>query len=250
MRKIFIGIVLLYVLNFNCGASYSIDNRREIQPQPLAVQRPQAPQAPQAPQIPQIPQEVQAARPILPPVVPPSSLGASPTLSPHISVPIVTPVPINIPYTQPDVQLHRALINNIPMPSVPVYSATPVANNFTELPQIPIIGNVLGKVLNIGTDKGNLPWIEVRDEIFDETLKIKINPSTTPVIKKTTVLSFKDIKVGDAINVIFNQKDEEIIADFVSIMTEEDLKAMEKSLESKSTVVPKDKKEDILRSEE
>ncbi|MBU3912279.1 MAG: hypothetical protein KKD90_06825 [Candidatus Omnitrophica bacterium] len=244
MRKIFIGIVLLYVLNFNCGTSYSIDNRHEIQPQPLPVQSPQTPQTPQTPQ------EVRAARPILPPTVPPSSFGASPTPSPHISAPIVTPVSINIPYAQPDIQFQRALINNIPMPSIPVYSATPVANNPTELPQIPIIGNVLGKVLSIGTDKGNLPWIEVRDEIFDETLKIKINPSSTPVIKKTTVLSFKDLKVGDTVSVIFNQRDEEIIADFVSIMTEEDLKAMEKTLESKSTAMPKDKEEDIPRSEE
>ena len=42
-------------------------------------------------------------------------------------------------------------------------------------------------------------------------------------------MNFLDIKIGDIVNVIFNQQDENMTANFVSILTEEDLKAMEES---------------------
>jgi hypothetical protein len=119
------------------------------------------------------------------------------------------------------------------MQGPPAYSTAPAVNIPTELPQVPIIGNSMGRVLDVGREKDSLPWIEVRDDIFDETLKIKINPASTPVIKKTTVLGFNDIKIGDMVNVIFNQTGEEITANFVSIMTEEDIKAMEEAVEEK-----------------
>ena len=125
------------------------------------------------------------------------------------------------------------------MPSVPVQATVPVAANVsTELPQPAIIGNSIGEVIDIGKDKDGTSWIQVRDDIFNETLKIKINPGRTPVIKKSTVMSFNDIKIGDMVSVIFNQQGENISANFVSILTEEDLKLIEKSIEEQSNVTP------------
>jgi hypothetical protein len=123
----------------------------------------------------------------------------------------------------------------------------PVPTIATKLEQIPIIGNAFGKVIDIGSKEDGTSWIMVRDELFDETLKIKINPKSTPVIKKATAMSFKDIKEGDTVNVVFNQEGEEIRANFVSILTEEDLKEMEEVLKSRSTVAPE---EDNLPSKE
>ena len=45
-------------------------------------------------------------------------------------------------------------------------------------------------------------------------------------------------------NVIFNQQDENIVANFISILTEEDLKAMEEDLKKDSNLETENKPKD------
>lgn len=224
MRKIFICAVLLFILNFQSSILDSAEDRRELQSQTLSIQNQQRIQ------------ESPPSRPILPPVIPPSPSIVSPTPSPHLSVPPVTQAPLGIP---PTPQISQPQIGSIP--GTPAYSNISTMNIPTELPQVPIIGNSLGKVLKMGIDEDNIPWIEVNDELFDETLKIKVDPKSTSVIKKTAVMNFRDIKIGDTVDVIFNQEDDRITANVISILTEEDLRAMEESLKSESTITTEDK---------
>ena len=230
MRNFSKRIFLLFIfLNLSCFAAYSLDDREKLGSQPMQAQAPQSYQN-QTPQ-----------RPILPPVVPSSQPGISPTPSPQITAPVIPLTAITSPSFPPNYQPATIQTN---FQSSPAQAALPGANVSTELPQIPIIGNLLGKVINKGSEKDGLPWIEVKDDLFNETLKIKINPKTTPVIKKSTVMSFLDIKTGDTVNVIFNQQDENIIANFISILTEEDLKAMEESLKNNTGLDSEDKPKD------
>jgi len=114
----------------------------------------------------------------------------------------------------------------------------PVTAVPTELPQIPVIGNSIGEVTDIGSEKDGTLWIEVKDDIFNETLKIKVASKSVPILKKTTVLNFSDIKIGDMVSVIFNQESEEISATFISIMTKEDLEIIKESMELQPTLLP------------
>jgi len=223
MKRTFLYLVLLFILIFYCGKTFSAEDTRKTQSQPLPVQRQQSPR------------QSQGTKPILPPVTPFSSM-VSPTPSPHIAAPPVDRSFITAPSLTHGPVFPKMPIHN--MPSAPVHMTIPATNISTELPQVPVIGNSIGKVIGVGREKDGSSWIEVRDEIFDETLKIKVDPTKTPVIKKTTVLSFDDIKIGDTVSVIFNQQGDECLANFVSILTEEDLKAMEESLEKQSTLVP------------
>jgi hypothetical protein len=131
----------------------------------------------------------------------------------------------------------------------PAQAILPPTNVQVELPQVPIIGNSLGKVISKGVDKDGFPWIELKDEFFNETLKIKISPKNTPIIKKTTAMNYNDIKIGDTVSVVFNQLDENIMANFVSIFTEEDLKAMEESSKAESSAKTKNETKDNKNSE-
>ncbi len=217
MKTIFkAGVLALIFLNLACLKGYSIDDREKFG----QVPNPQPPQGQQPP------------RPMLPPVIPSSPFGISPTPSPNITAPVIPQTAITGPSFPANFQPAVMQTN---------FQSSPAQ---IELPQVPIIGNSLGKVVNTGIESGGLPWIEVKDELFNETLKIKINPKSTPVIKKSTVLSFRDIKIGDTVNVIFNQQDENMTANFVSIMTEEDLKAMEESLKAQSNLQTENKAKD------
>ncbi len=219
-KSLFLAVIFLNLLLFT---AYGLDDREKLGSQPMQVQQPQ-PYHNQEPQ-----------RPILPPVVPLSQLGISPTPSPQITAPVIPPTAITTPSFPSNYQPATIQTN---YQSSPVQAILPNANIQTELPQIPIIGNSIGKVISKGSEKDGLPWIEVKDEIFNETLKIKINPKSTPVIKKSTVMSFRDINIGDTVNVIFNQQDENIIANFISILTEEDLKIMLEGPKQELTVTP------------
>lgn len=236
MKRICLYLALISILIFYQGISYPGDETtRHLQPQEPPTQRHQTPQ------------ETHATQPILPPTVPSSPV--SPTPSPHIAAPLVTNTP---PITTPPVPastFSQTPIQN--MPSVPVQATVPVAANVsTELPQPAIIGNSIGEVIDIGKNKDGSSWIQVRDDIFNETLKIKVNPGRTPVIKKTTVMGVKDIKIGDMVSVIFNQQGEDISANFVSILTEEDLKLIEESIEAQSNIAPVGEDSSISPSKE
>jgi hypothetical protein len=91
----------------------------------------------------------------------------------------------------------------------------------TELPQPTIIGNSTGKIISIGRDKGGSSWIEVRDDISGETLKINLRPGKTPIIKEKTVSNLRELNIGDRVNVIFSRQEDELLANFVSVMAEE-----------------------------
>lgn len=210
-KSVFFALIFL---NLPFFTAYGLDNRDKLGSQPAQVQQPQ-PLRDQQPQ-----------RPILPPVVPSSQPGISPTPSLQITVPVIPSTTITQPSFPPNYQPATIHTN---FQSSPAQAILPSTNVQTELPQIPVIGNSLGKVTNKGSEKNGLPWIEVKDDFFNETLKININPKSTPVIKRSTVLSYSDINIGDTVNVIFNQQDENMTANFVSILTEEDLKAMEES---------------------
>ena len=225
MKKICLYLTALFILIFYYSISYASDDTRSlISQEPPAAQRQQSPQGPQT------------TKPILPPTVPFSSV-VSPTPSPHIAAPLVNPPPIATPISATDLSFPKTSIHT--MPSVSVQAAVPAMSGPIGLPQqVPIIGNSIGKVTDIGIEEDGSHWIQVRDGIFDEILKIKVDSEKTIIIKKTAALSFEDIKTEDMVSVIFNQQGEEILANFVSILTEEDLKIMEESLESQSTLVP------------
>lgn len=223
MRRVFLEIVVIFIfLNFFHYISYSLDDREKTQSQPG-----------QQTNYPQPRQEQPGQRPILPPVVPSFPSTVSPTPSPHIATPSFTSNPMNIP-SGSDTSQRR--IQNVPSTTAQVA----VPSSATVSPQLPsqpmIIGSSLAKVLQIGQDKDGTSWIEAQDEIFNETLKIIVEPNKTPIMKKTSASSLADIKIGDTINVVFNQDEEKIIATFISIMTEEDLRVIEESYKSGLTV--------------
>lgn len=166
-------------------------------------------------------QGIQANRPILPPVIPSPSSGVSPTPSPHISSPSIIPTTISSPpYTTPGFsQTH------IPtLPSTPAHIPVPAVPVYTEMPQVPIIGNTIGEVLSKGTDKKGVLWLEVKDQLFNQEIKIKVrNLQNTPIVKEAAIMRFEDIKTGDPVNIIFTTEGGDNIASFISILTEEEL---------------------------
>ncbi len=207
MRRYLIYSILAFsFIYFYSTLVYSAEDRRLQQTLPSQHQAPSQQQSP---------------RPILPPVVPSGSSGISPTVSPHIASPSITHSTINIPSTSTGSQTS---IHNVQ--SFPINVPMPISN---VLPQTPIIGNSMGKVVNKYSGKDLTAWIEVKDEIFSEILKIKINLKNTPIIKKATAMAFKDIKIGDTVSVVFDQQGQEMSAHFVSILTEEDLKALKET---------------------
>ena len=222
MKRFFVCMVLLFgFLNLSYNAYCAVEATEES----VEIQKPK-----------ELYKKEQSSRPILPPAVPSSPSGLSPTPSPHIAGPPVTLSPITVPSIPKIPQ-----VPNIPkapihkLPSVPVHVTAPTTSVSSQLPQIPIIGILIGKVINIGSKEDDIPWIEVKGEFVNRTLKIKINPHTTPVVKKDTRLSFEDIKIGDIVRVIYNQEATRFTASFVGILTEEDIKAIEENLKSSTS---------------
>ncbi|NQV04757.1 MAG: hypothetical protein HQ532_04580 [Candidatus Omnitrophica bacterium] len=224
MKKIWIYVFFLTALGFYYGTSLATEDAERTRSQLRHIERQQSSQHPQP------------AKPILPPTVPSSSIGASPMLSPHIAAPPINRSPIVMPSVHSASQYPNRPVHSIP--SVPFQATVPAAAVPTQLPQIPIIGNSLGEVTDIGSEEDGTPWIEVKDDIFNEILKIKVNSKNVPILKKTTVLNFSDIKIGDMVSVIFNQENEEISATFISIMTKEDLEIIKESMELEPTLLP------------
>jgi len=214
------AIAAFIFLSLFCHKCYSIDDREKLGSQPPMASQPQQMQNPQ----PSRPMPLLAA-PSLPPVFSPAP--------PHVTAPPVSPFTIAAPPPNVNYQPAATQAN---FGNTLAQTMLPGTNVQGELPQIPVIGNSLGKVMSKGVEKDGLPWVEIKDEFFNETLKIKINPKSTPIIKKATVMNYNDIKIGDTVSVIFNQQDENITANFVSILTEEDLKAMEESLKAEASV--------------
>jgi len=166
------------------------------------------------------PEEIQrAARPILPPTVP-SSVYA-PTPSPHISTPSIPHMVISAPLhpVGPPSPTHN--IHNVP--SMPMHVMPPNVPVAPVIPEIAMIGNTIGRVIDKGTEGGTL-WLEVKDQLFNEVVHIKIeNLKNTPIVEQGRIKKFNDIQIGKYVNVMFRSKGNENIANFISIMTEEEL---------------------------
>lgn len=220
MKKVFIISALCVCLNLYHGISYCIDEDKTKDRRPSDQELERAQQASQ-----QRAQSVSQQRPILPPVIPTGPSAVSPTPSPQITAPHIPPQFINMP-----AQVNPASAQpTIPIiPSIPAYVATPNVPVPTEMPKVPIIGNTIGKVLNIGSEKNGAPWIEVNDDLFGEIIRVKIrNLKNTPIVKQAAIMNFKDIKIGDTVNIMFTNENEENIASFISILTEEELEMMQ-----------------------
>ena len=166
------------------------------------------------------PEEIQrAARPILPPTVP-SSVYA-PTPSPLISTPSIPHMVISAPLhpVGPPSPTHN--IHNVP--SMPMRVMLPNVPVTLALPEIAVIGNTIGRVMDKGTE-GGAAWLEVKDQLFNEVIHVKIeNLKSTPIVGQGRIKRFQDIQIGKYVNVLYMSKGNENIANFISIMTEEDL---------------------------
>jgi len=198
MKRVLIFIVGSSIfLNFSIGLNFAAENRdgAEHYPTPEEIQR--------------------AARPILPPTVP-SSVYA-PTPSPHISTPSIPHMVISAPLhpVGPPSPTHN--IHNVP--SMPMRVMPPNV----ALPEIAVIGNTIGRVMDKGTE-GGVSWLEVKDQLFNEVIHVKIeNLKSTPIVGQGRIKRFQDIQIGKYVNVLYMSKGNENIANFISIMTEEDL---------------------------
>jgi len=225
MRRI--AIILFLGILF-CNVLYAAEDRKGPQghPTPDEIQKMQ--------------QQSQQQRPILPPVVPSSTSMVSPTPSPNISVPQIAPQVIN---TNSQFPAHQAV--NIPaaqnIPSAPAYvtAPAPTVPMPVEMPQVPMIGNAIGKVENTGTDSDGDAWIEVNDDLFGTLIKVKIrNMKNTPIVKQARILKFRDIKIGDTVNAMFHIEGDDNIANFINVMTEEEIEMMKQPAAPELTVSP------------
>ena len=113
---------------------------------------------------------------------------------------------------------------NIPnMPNMPAQVPMPNITAHTMMPQVPMIGNTIGEVVNKGKEKNGQSWLEVRDNLFDQVIRIKIRDlKNTPIAEQAERRSFEDINIKDMVNVIFTNDNQDNIANFISIMTEEE----------------------------
>lgn len=236
MKKIFIILLSSCVfLNLCCSILWSVEEKKEVKTHPSAEDIKKA-------------QQVSSQRPILPPVSPMPMAMVSPTPSPQIATPHITPQVIN-PITQ---------VNNTPripgpasmqsIPSTPTYAVPPNASVFVDMPQAPVIGNTIGKVAKLGLGNDGIPWIEVNDNLFGTLVKVKVkNLRNIPIVKAAQIYNFKDIKIGDSVNAMFHTEGDDNIANFIDVMTEEEIEMFNKTSNTELTVTPK-KSEDLNKS--
>lgn len=231
MRKFIIVFLSCIFLNLYCNILCEAEEKRELKayPSPDDIQKTQ---------------QSSQQRPILPPVVPQMTPMISPTPSPHITAPQI-PQQVMSPPPQPAVHQipQPPTMQNIP--SVPAYVAPPTGPVSIEIPQVPVIGNTIGKVTNLRSEKNGSSWIEVNDNLFGELVKVKIkNFKNTPIVKQAQICNFKDIKIGDTVNIMFHTEGDDNIANFINIMTEEEIEMMNNAPNSELTVTPAEKSKD------
>lgn len=213
MKKYFMtGILFLGFLGLCFCPSFAEEDKKELQHwvPPGQDQKPY--------------QGTQASRPILPPVVPSSLSAASPTPSPHIAAPPLTPDSIKIPF-------NATAASQVRIPSVPGVATQVTAPTIpvqVKLPEVPVVGNAMGEVLDIGRGKDSVPWIEVDDELFNQSVRIQVrNLRNTPIVKGESIMHFTDIRKGDVVNIIFMREKQENIANLIRIVTEEEMEMMQ-----------------------
>lgn len=227
MKKVFIKIFLL--LGFSvlfCSIVYSAEDNNKSQSQSSQVSDEKSSQV----------SEQTSPRPILPPVVPSPLPSVSLTPSPNIAISPIMPNTMDVQrinQINSNNQLRSSQINTPALPNLPRLPTLPPSTSVTKsVPSVPIlpqkiqlIKGLLGTVVNIESDKGEILWLDVKDRFSDETVRINVNSKKTRVIKKDALpLVLKDIKVGDMVRVIFNQAGKKIPVNVISIINEEDLK--------------------------
>lgn len=226
MKRYLVILLSCVFLNLYCSILWSDEEKKEVKTHPSAEDI-------------QKTQQVSQQRPILPPVSPMPMAMVSPTPSPQIATPRITPQAIN-PITQ---------VNNtsrIPsptvvqsMPSTPAYAMPPSVSVPVEMPPAPVIGNTIGRVTNLGSGNDGIPWIEVNDNLFGTLVKVKIkNLKNIPIVKAAQMYNFKDIKIGDSVNAMFHTEGDDNIANFIDVMTEEEIEMFNKASNPESTVTP------------
>jgi len=208
-----------------CSVLYGAEDRKNLQGHPTPEEMQKAQQ-----------QSSQSQRPVSPQVIPAPAPMIPPTLSPNITAPKISPQVINPPQQIPTPQAANvSTMRNIP--SAPAYVTTPTVPVPVEIPQVPMIGNTIGKVEDIGSGSDGSFWIEVNDDLFGTLIKVKIrNPRNTPIVKQARILNFKDIKIGNTVNAMFHTEGDDNIANFINVMTEEEIELMKQPAESKLTI--------------
>ena len=221
MRRIFMVLVLLMLCS---NVLYGVEERRELKPQPIPneVQKAQ--------------QGLQQQRPL---VLPQPGTMTLPTVSINISAPQIPQEAIRQPQTPVPLAPSTSIMHNIP--SMPQYAAPPGG----EIPGIPVFGNTGGKVTKIGYDKdGGIRFIEVDDKTFERELNIKIkNLAETPIVKGASLYNFDNIKIGDAVDIMFYTQNDVETAVFIKVLTEEETGEMKQDSSSGLEIAP-DKSED------
>jgi hypothetical protein len=209
MRYILIILTVCFSLNLYYSTSYSLDEDK-IRERRLSDQELQKLQ------------QASRERPILPPVVPASTSMISPTPSPQIAAPqIPRQVISQPPQVQQNVPVAPVMQN---IPSAPAYVAYPNVPMPVDIPKISVIGNTIGKVVKTGSDKDGGLFIEVDDELFGEITRVSIKDlERTPVVRQASIYDFNNIKPGDTVNVMFHTEEDENVANFISVLTEEEI---------------------------
>lgn len=231
MIRLVISVLCSSFVVVCCVAVYSEDDRERMRAQSQEAQQQQVQQQIQA----------QQARPILPPVVPIGPSMVSPTPSPHITAPqINNPVMTIQPPVSPQPPLPQPVMQNIP--SAPAYPPVPSAPIMPlELSQVPIMGNAIGKVMNKGSEKDGSLWLEVNDNLFDQLVKVKIkNLKNTPIVRQAQIYKFSDINIGDTVNAMYHTENDDNVANFINVMTEEEIEMWNQAPDQGLTVTPKE----------
>lgn len=166
-------------------------------------------------------QQASQQRPMLPTVVPQPGSMVLPMPSPRIVSPQIQPQVISQPSPASHIPQPSGMQN---IPSMPTYAVSPNVPGSVEGSNISTIGNAIGKVTEIGSEKDGSYFLDVNDDVFGEIVKVKIrNPKSIPIVKQISMYDFNKIKVGDTVNAMYHTENEENIVNFISVLTEEEI---------------------------
>jgi hypothetical protein len=208
MRKFIIVFLSCFFLILYCNILCRAENKEEIKTYPSPDDAQKMQQRSMMHQVTPVPVSV-----------------VSPTFTPpHMTVPQIMPQAIN-PVIQAN-RINSPTMQNIPMPT---YIAPQIAPVSLDTPQPSVIGNTVGKVVNLGSEKDGL-WMEVNDDLFGEVIKVKIkNLKNIPIVRQAQIYSFKDIKIGDTVNAMFHTEGNDNVANFINVLSEEEIEMMKQS---------------------
>jgi|GEM_PF-2871959 len=119
---------------------------------------------------------------------------------------------------KPPVAGQRPIAQGIP--SSPKYAASPNGNVPAGTSGIPVMKNIEGRIIDVGLEKDGGPWMDIRDNLSGDIIRIKIKDlKNTPVVRQTRIYRFSDIKTGDMVSAIFREEGDDNIAYFINVTT-------------------------------